>query len=143
MEEISMDKAKELLDSGISEAKALISEPAKIDDLLVQLEERLKEVPAIGDTLSDVPLMIGMVKGYVTGSYKAVSAKVIATIVGAFIYLVKKNDLISDKIPVIGMVDDIAVLTLALKLSGPELEAFKAWRAGGAPETAQETIQEI
>ncbi len=72
--------------------------------------------------------MIAMVKGYITGQYKAVSPKVIALLVGAFLYLVKKKDLIADNKPFIGYVDDIAVMALALKLSEPELSAFSAWR---------------
>ena len=128
--DFSLDKAKALLDSGIAEAQELIREPSKVDDVLIQLEDKLKEVPAIGETLSDLPLMISMVKGYITKEYNEVSPKVIATMVAAFLYLIKKKDIISDKIPVIGMVDDLAVLGLALKLSEPELEAFRAFRNG-------------
>ena len=128
--DISVEKAKALLDSGIAEAQELIREPSKIDDVLLQLEKKLQDVPAIGQTLSDLPVMISMVKGYITKEYSDVSPKVIATLVGAFIYLVKKKDIISDDIPVIGIADDLAVLGLALKLSEPELNAFKAFREG-------------
>ena len=128
--DISVEKAKALLDSGIAEAQELIREPSKIDDVLLQLEKKLQDVPAIGQTLSDLPVMISMVKGYITKEYSDVSPKVIATLVGAFIYLVKKKDIISDDIPVIGIADDLAVLGLALKLSEPELNAFKTFREG-------------
>ena len=128
--DFSIEKAKSLLDSGIAEAQELIKEPSKIDDILMQLEKKLQDVPAIGQTLSDLPVMISMVKGYITKEYSDVSPKVIATLVGAFIYLVKKKDIISDDIPVIGIADDLAVLGLALKLSEPELNAFKAFRVG-------------
>ena len=89
--DISVEKAKALLDSGIAEAQELIREPSKIDDVLLQLEKKLQDVPAIGQTLSDLPVMISMVKGYITKEYSDVSPKVIATLVGAFIYLVKYN----------------------------------------------------
>ena len=128
--DISLDKAKALLDSGIAEAQELIKEPSKVDDVLLQLENKLRDVPAIGETLSDLPLMISMVKGYITKEYSEVSPKVIATMVAAFLYLIRKKDIIPDKIPVIGMADDLAVLGLALKLSGPELAAFRAFRDG-------------
>ena len=128
--DISLEKAKTLLDSGIVEAQELIKEPSKVDDVLIQLEDKLRDVPAIGDTLSDLPLMISMVKGYITKEYSEVSPKVIATMLAAFLYLVKKKDIIPDNIPVIGIADDLAVLGLALKLSGPELEAFRAFRDG-------------
>ena len=116
--DISLENAKALLDSGITEAQELIKEPSKVDDLLLQFETKLKEVPAIGDTLADLPAMISMIKGYITKEYSEVSPKVIATMVAALLYLVRKKDIIPDKIPVIGMADDLAVLGLALFIIG-------------------------
>ena len=127
--EFNLDQAKGLLDQGIAEAQNLITNPSKVDDLLVQLEEKLKTVPAIGETLSDVPLMIAMVKAWIKKEYTVVSPKVIACLVGAVLYLVKKKDLIPDNIPLIGIADDLAVMGLALKLSEAELKAFAQWRA--------------
>ena len=126
--DLKMEQAQELLDQGTEEAQEVIQNPSKVDEILLQLEEKLKEVPAIGSTLADLPLMISMVKAWITKEYTEVSPKVIACLVGAILYLLKKKDLISDGIPVIGIVDDIAVLALALKLSEPELKAYAAWR---------------
>ncbi len=125
---INSDQVKERLGRGTAEAEEIIGNPSKVDEILVQLEEKLKEVPKIGETLSDLPLMIAMIKAWVTKEYTVVSPKVIACLVGAIIYLLKKKDLISDSIPVIGIVDDLAVMALALKLSEPELKAFAEWR---------------
>ena len=122
------DRVKSVLDESVAKAEELLKNPAKVDDLLIKLEEKLREVPAIGNTLSEVPLMIAMVKGYITGQYKAVSPKVIALLIGAFLYLVKRKDLIADNKPFVGYVDDVAVMALALKLSEPELNAFSTWR---------------
>ena len=85
-------------------------------------------MPAIGETLSDLPLMVSMIKGYITKEYTEVSPKVIATMVADILYLVKRKDIIPEKIPVIGIADDLAVLGLALKLLEPELAAFRAYR---------------
>ena len=127
--EFSMDQAQKLLNKGISEAEDVIRNPSRVDDILMQLEEKLKAVPAIGNTLSDLPLMIAMVKAWIRKEYTEVSPKVIACLVGAIIYLIKKKDLIPDSIPVVGIADDLAVMGLALKLSEPELKAFSEWRA--------------
>ena len=130
----SMEQAQEVLNKGIEEAESVISSPSKVDEILMQLEEKLKAVPVIGSTLSDLPLMIAMIKAWVKKEYTVVSPKVIACLVGAVIYLIKKKDLISDSIPIIGHADDLAVLGLALKLSEKELKAFAEWRdaqAGG------------
>ena len=128
--EMNMEQARELLDKGVEEAEEVIQNPSKVDEILLQLEAKLKEVPAIGSTLADLPLMISMVKAWITKEYTEVSPKVIACLVGAVIYLLKKKDLISDSIPIVGIVDDIAVLGLALKLSEPELKAYAEWRDG-------------
>lgn len=127
--DFNLDQAKELLDKGIAEAQEIIKNPSKVDEILLQLEEKLRTVPAIGETLADLPLMIAMVKAWVKKEYTEVSPKVIACLVGAFLYLIKKKDLIPDYIPVVGIADDLAVLGLALKLSEPELKAFSEWRA--------------
>jgi len=129
---MDLELAKSWLDKATGEARTVIGNPSKVDEILIQLEEKLKEVPAIGETLSNLPTMIAMIKAWVTKEYTVVSPKVIACLVGAVLYLLKKNDLISDSVPVIGIADDLAVLGLALKLSDPELEAFKKWRADRA-----------
>ena len=74
---ISLDAAKSLLDGGIREAQNLIKDPHKVDELLLQVENKLREVPSIGEKLSDLPLMIAMVKEYITCEYKDVSVRVI------------------------------------------------------------------
>lgn len=127
--EFNLDQAQELLNKGIAEAQEIVQNPSKVDELLVQLEEKLKAVPAIGETLADVPVMIAMVKAWIRKEYTVVSPKVIACLVGAIIYLLKKRDLIPDSIPLIGIADDLGVMGLALKMSEPELMAFAEWRA--------------
>ena len=124
----SMEQARVILDSGMAQAQELIQNPPKMDELLVQIEAKLKEVPVIGESLANLPLMISMIKSYVTKEYTEVSPKVIALMVSALLYVLKKKDIIPDSIPVLGFVDDIAVLGLALKLSEPELTAFSQWR---------------
>ena len=126
--EVNTEKAQGLLDRGVSEAQQLIQDSSKVDEVLMQLEKKLKEVPAIGKTLASVPLMISMIKAWITKEYTEVSPKVIACLVGAILYVVKKKDLIPDNIPIIGIADDLAVMGLALKMCKPELNAFSEWR---------------
>lgn len=121
-------EVEDVLNDSAKEAEKIINEPSKVDEILMKFEEKLNEIPAIGSTLADIPLMVQMIKSYITKEYTNVSPKVIALLVGSTIYLVKKKDLIPDKTPFVGHVDDIAVLGLALKLSEPELKEYKEWR---------------
>ena len=116
-----------MLSNATEEAKALIQNPAKVKDVLAQVEQKLKDLPGIGEAVADAPLMVSMVKSWITKEYD-VSPKVLATLVGACLYLVKKEDLISDNIPVLGLADDIAILGLALNFISPDLKAYKAWK---------------
>ncbi len=122
------EQAKDWLGATSIEAEKLIKNPTQIDSILLQVENKLKDVPVIGGTLADVPLMIAMIKAWIRKEYTVVSTKVIVCMVGALIYLIKKGDLIPDYIPIVGMADDIAVLGLALKICEPELKAFAEWR---------------
>jgi uncharacterized membrane protein YkvA (DUF1232 family) len=117
----------EILNSFTAEAKNFISNPAQLDGLLAQAEDKLRAIPGIGETVSGLPVLISMVKSWISKEYE-VQPKVLVTIVASLLYLLKGKDIISDKIPVIGMADDVAVLGFALKLIEPELNAYKAWR---------------
>ena len=129
--EFSMEQAQEVLNKGIKEAEEVVKNPSKVDELLIQLEEKLKGVPVIGSTLADLPLMIAMIKAWIRKEYTVVSPKVIACLVGAILYLIKKKDIINDSVPFVGHMDDLAVMGLALKLSENELKAFAEWRNAG------------
>ncbi len=120
---------KNILETATAEAKDFINNPARMDQLLVSLEAKLREVPVIGETISELPVMIAMVKSWIKKEYQ-VSPKVLATMVGAFIYLVKKKDIIPDGIPVVGIADDLAVVGLALKFVENDVKEYQAWKAG-------------
>ncbi len=139
-----ISRAQEAVENGIAQAQELINDPSKIDDLLAGLEEKLKDVPLAGTMLADIPLMISMVRSYITKEYTQVSLKVIATMVSAFIYIVKKKDLIPDSIAVVGAIDDIAVFAIALKFVEPELKAYAEFRGSKleAAEAASEWLEE-
>ena len=132
--EFNLDKAKEVLDAGINQAQELIQDPSKINDVLDQVQEKIKDIPVVGTDLANIPTMISMVKSYVTKEYTEVSPKVVAALVSALLYVLKGRDLIPDAIPILGQVDDVAVIAVAMKLIAPEIEAFKQWQA--AKETA-------
>lgn len=126
------EKIKEVIENGKGQAKDLLDHPEKVDELLVKMEEELKEVPVGGQVLANIPLMISMVKSYISKEYTDVSVKVILTMISAFLYVVKRKDLIRDNIPFIGFLDDIAVLGVALTFVDPELKAYAEWRKNKA-----------
>ena len=126
---MDLEKAKEALAGFAGQAEDLIKNPGKLEELLQQFEEKMKEVPVAGEALSRVPLMISMIRSYITKEYTNVSPKVIVTLVAAIIYLLKGKDLIPDNIPVVGYADDLAVFATAFLIDEQELNAYSQWRA--------------
>ena len=126
---MDFEKAKEALAGLTGQAEDLIRDTGKLEALLQQLEQKLQEVPTVGTALSKVPLMISMIRSYITKEYTVVSPKVIITLVAAVIYLLKGKDLLPDNIPVLGYADDIAVFAAAFMLDEPELKAYEQWRS--------------
>ena len=76
--EKDIKKAEKWLKDATKDAEELMKDPSKIDQLLIQLEAKLKEVPAVGDTLANLPAVIALVKAWITKEYTEVSPKVIA-----------------------------------------------------------------
>jgi uncharacterized membrane protein YkvA (DUF1232 family) len=128
-EQINEESAQSILDIGMAQAKNMLGNPESIEDLLGQVKDKVSGLPgAAASSPAKVPLMGTMVKSYVTGEYTKISPKVVACVLGALIYLVKGKDLIPDGLPLVGLVDDPAVVTAVIKLNEPEIEAYKNWK---------------
>lgn len=129
-EQFSAEWAKGVIDENMAKAQSFVDDPEQLDDLLDQLKEKLAGLPDTVKTAFDnVPVMAQMVKSYVTREYTEVSPKVIVSLVATFLYLVKRNDIIPDSIPLVGYADDLAVATVAMAVCEPELKAFADWKA--------------
>ena len=127
-ENISFEKAKEAVRELTGRAEEMLKDPSKVEEMLQQLEAKMKAVPTIGEALSRLPLMISMIRAYIRKEYTAVPTKTIASMLGAVLYLLIGKDLIPDRTPLIGLADDIAVVGVALKLNEAELNTYSAWR---------------
>lgn len=125
---INTDKAKEALNNFKEQAEELLKDGSKVEQVLQSAEQKVKDVPRVGNALSKVPLMLSMIRSYITKEYTEVSPKVIVTMLCALIYLISGKDLIPDSKPVVGMVDDAAVFVAAFSMVNPELEAYAKWR---------------
>lgn len=134
-EQFSTEWAKGVIDENLQKAQGFIEDPEQINNLLEELQDKIAGLPdTVRNAFMNVPVMAQMVKCYVTREYTEVSPKVIVSLVAVFLYLVKKNDIISDDIPVVGYADDLAVATVAMAINEPELTAFAEWRAQQADE---------
>lgn len=120
--------AELLLESNYPEAEEIINDPDALENLLQRLEEKLKMVPLAGEALSNVPVLISMVRSYANKEYPDIPLGTIIAIVSALIYVLSPIDLIPDGVPVIGYVDDAAVVLACLNMIQSDVDEYKTWR---------------
>jgi uncharacterized membrane protein YkvA (DUF1232 family) len=98
--------------------------PKKIAGLARDVPQPLKELWA------DLKAMVTCVRDYWSGTYREIPWKSIAAMTGAIVYFVSPIDVIPDFVPLIGYVDDAAVISLALKWVADDLAAYRRWKEG-------------
>ena len=123
-------------------AKILIASEKKMDEFLLKLEEQLKELPQ-GEKISNIPVFVAMVKSYIKKEYTAFPMNTLVSIVALLLYWVAPIDLIPDKIPVWGKMDDICALTIVLRAIGKDVENYKAWKSGVINEPLCKNIKSL
>ena len=80
--------------------------------------------------VEDGKLLIAIVKDYWAGAYRQVPYGVIASSVFTLIYVLNPFDMMPDMLPVIGQLDDVAVLGACLLLVEHDLHNYKDWKLG-------------
>ena len=86
-----------------------------------------KAYPALKTALKNVRVLYALFKDTVNGKYKMPPASV-AMIGGGLLYFILPADLIPDFIPVIGYLDDLAVLTTIMNSLQKEISDYRIWK---------------
>lgn len=114
------------------DAEELLKNPDKMKTFLEKVKawlRKAKDIPVIGALVEEIITMIEMTGDYIAGNYRDVPTSTMLSIVAALIYALSPIDLIPDVIPVIGYLDDAAVIYFVISAGvGKDLEKYKAWR---------------
>jgi uncharacterized membrane protein YkvA (DUF1232 family) len=78
--------------------------------------------------IEDGKLLLSIVKDYWSGGYRQVPYGTIAASAFTLIYVFNPFDLVPDILPVIGQVDDVAVISACLLLLEQDLHKYKDWK---------------
>jgi curved DNA-binding protein CbpA len=89
-----------------------------------------KAYPTLKKVLENVRELYALFKDSVKGDYKLHTAN-IAMIGGGLLYFILPADLIPDFIPLVGYLDDLAVLTTIMNSLKGELGAYRSWKETG------------
>ena len=82
------------------------------------------------EVMDEFRTLVRLVVAYARGNYRDVPADTMAIVVGGLVYVVSPLDLFPDPIPVVGYLDDAAVVVWVVKHVREELDAFRAWELG-------------
>lgn len=122
------EKVKENFDSFNSytedDADKVLDNEKKIENIMNN--ETLREY------MNNIKNYFMMLKDFVTGKYKNIPVGTISAIIGTLLYVLSPVDLIPDLIPVVGFLDDAAVLALCVKLTQYDVDQYLNSNGDGA-----------
>lgn len=108
-----------------------MSSPEEVQSKVLDEESKIlglfSRVNRLKPFLEDAQTIFALLKDFLSGRYKDVPWRVIAALAGVLLYVLTPIDLIPDILIPFGWLDDAAVLTLALKFCGGDIEAYRRW----------------
>lgn len=84
-------------------------------------DNKFKQVFDVGRTL------VRLVRNYVSGEYRQIDTGTIVSALGVLLYTLSPVDLVPDFIPVVGFLDDLALISWFIEKFQGEILRFREW----------------
>jgi len=116
--------------------KSILEEAEKINysdvknvlDNETKIYEKVSQSSSLNKFLGDFKELFSMLKDYLKGGYRDIPFWTIASIVAALIYVLNPMDFVPDFIPIVGSLDDAAVISTCLAMVGLDLKKYRKWK---------------
>jgi uncharacterized membrane protein YkvA (DUF1232 family) len=95
-----------------------------------EIEKKFRSRGPLQRFIDDGKLLISAIQDYWSGKYRKMPWGTVAAVVFTLIYVFNPLDLIPDVLPIIGEIDDAAVVAACLFLVERDLLAYKEWKHG-------------
>ena len=136
MKKYKTDFSKEELHAALhandNEAIAIIEDAGRWTKYIEKFEafaKKAEKIPVLGGMIDDIVCMAELADSYVKKEYCDVPAGTIVSIVAALVYLLSPVNIIPDVIPVIGYMDDAAIVLSVLNFGvDRDLEKYRMWK---------------
>lgn len=122
----------------LNRAGKLLGRPFKVVLVLNEVANKLASKDS-GDNkfrqLFDVArTVVRLVRNYVSGSYRQVETGTIVSALGVLLYTLSPIDLVPDFVPIVGFLDDLALLSWFVEKFQGEIIRFREWEKTHATE---------
>jgi uncharacterized membrane protein YkvA (DUF1232 family) len=117
---------EELIEQGAK--KVTDKEIEKVVDKSEDIKRRFVTPGPLKRFIDDGQLLISLVRDYWSKDYRQVPYGTIGAVVFTLIYVFNPLDLMPDVLPIIGQIDDAAVVAACLMLVEHDLHAYRQWK---------------
>ena len=124
----------------ISTAEGYIRQPTRLKSLLTDAYKKASQKNDVGtlahEAWETLQTMFRLIKASVSGEYTGVPTSTVAAAVAVLIYFISPIDLIPDFIPVLGLLDDVALVAWFSTTLKGEIDKFHEWELTRPTEVA-------
>lgn len=115
----------------LGRATKLLGKPIKVLTILNEAADKLADQNSKDNKfkqLFDVALtLVRMVRDYVKGDYREIQASTIVSGVAVLLYVISPLDLVPDFVPVLGFLDDLAIISWFIGKFKTEIDHYRTW----------------
>ncbi len=126
----------------LSSAEGYIRQPTRLKSLLTDAYKKASEKNDVGtlahEAWETLQTMFRLIKASVSGEYTGVPTSTVAAAVAVLVYFISPIDLIPDFIPVLGLLDDVALVAWFSTTLKHEMDRFHEWELTRPSEVASD-----
>lgn len=105
-----------------------------------EVYRKVADSSVLSREFAKVRLLGMLLKDYWNGVYTELPSKTLVAIAIVFLYILNPIDLIPDFIPILGQMDDVAMLLFVWKLISEDVKDYSLWKAKNVKEGNVKTL---
>lgn len=120
-----------IYDKCIVKAKKIIPDKNKINKTIKKagrIFEKLHKVPRLNKFTTNICNFCDLLSDYFDGVYTRFPVNTVIVLLAGLLYVVLPTDVLMDFLPVLGWIDDAAVLNFILHTEQKEISEYLAWK---------------
>ena len=129
-----MGNPRSNFDLAHKQAEEYSNDKSRVGTLLSGAERKAqRDRDRLGEIWDTLGALIRLLRAWARGRYTVVPWRTLVFALAGILYFLDPLDIIPDPIPVIGYVDDAAVLAFVLRAIRKDVERFLAWEGDRLP----------